>query len=256
MIASIWAALTLATQLLAASPAQGPVVARADNGTAVASAQPAVQPVQFDASRFDSVTVLSLRSFLEVAAEQGIPIGPLVNRALEGAARRVSGVKIMQVVRAHAVALVEAREVLGAGTPVAELDAGATALRAGVDLKSLAAIRASRPIGSATIPLMVLTDIVPRRNPDLPVVLVIDTTQSDDAEVLRRAIRRKSSLRAAALAEAGSPSGARPRPSQCEAGRPSRDVCDTQIPIPPWTRVYTGPSDSSMAGGDPFRTPV
>jgi len=165
VIASIWAALTLATQLLAASPAQGPVVARADNGTAVASAQPAVQPVQFDASRFDSVTVLSLRSFLEVAAEQGIPIGPLVNRALEGAARRVSGVKIMQVVRAHAVALVEAREVLGAGTPVAELDAGATALRAGVDLKSLAAIRASRPIGSATIPLMVLTDIVQRGVP-------------------------------------------------------------------------------------------
>jgi hypothetical protein len=165
VIASIWAALTLATQLLAASPAQGPVVARADNGTAVASAQPAVQQVQFDASRFDSVTVLSLRSFLEVAAEQGIPIGPLVNRALEGAARRVSGVKIMQVVRAHAVALVEAREVLGAGTPVAELDAGATALRAGVDLKSLAAIRASRPIGSATIPLMVLTDIVQRGVP-------------------------------------------------------------------------------------------
>jgi hypothetical protein len=45
---------------------------------------------------------------------------------------------------------------------------------------------------------LVLSDVVPRRNPEFPVVLVIDTTQADDAEVLRRAIRRKSSLRAAA----------------------------------------------------------
>ncbi len=45
---------------------------------------------------------------------------------------------------------------------------------------------------------LVLSDVVPRRNPDFPVVLVIDTTQADDAEVLRRASRRKSSLRAAA----------------------------------------------------------
>lgn len=55
---------------------------------------------------------------------------------------------------------------------------------------------------------LTLSDVVPRRNPDFPVVLVIDSTQSDDAEVLRRARRRTASLRAAAtgiLTEGTSP---------------------------------------------------
>ena len=45
---------------------------------------------------------------------------------------------------------------------------------------------------------LVLTDIVPRRNPEFPVVFVTDSTQADDAVVLRRARGRKSFLRAAA----------------------------------------------------------
>jgi hypothetical protein len=41
---------------------------------------------------------------------------------------------------------------------------------------------------------LVLSDVVPRRNADLPVVFVTDSTQSDDAVVLRRGRRKKSFL--------------------------------------------------------------
>lgn len=132
---------------------------------AVRDSVPGQQPPVFDASRFDSLTAVGLRVLLDSATAEGIPTGPLINRALEGAARRVPGARILQVVRAHAVALVQAREALGPGTPVMELDAGATALRAGVDSRSLVAIRGTRAAGAAMIPIVVLTDIVQRGIP-------------------------------------------------------------------------------------------
>jgi hypothetical protein len=69
------------------------------------------------------------------------------------------------VVRDHAGALMRAKDALGPGTTVAEMDAGATALRANVDVRALSAIRAARGPGTALIPLMVLTDIVQRGVP-------------------------------------------------------------------------------------------
>jgi hypothetical protein len=72
------------------------------------SREPRRQQVQFDASRFDSLTATALRSILDRAAAQGLPTAPLINRALEGAARRASGPKILAVVRVHAAALAEA----------------------------------------------------------------------------------------------------------------------------------------------------
>lgn len=170
-------------------------------------AQPAQskgQQVQFDTSRFDSLTALSLRSFLDTAIEQGIPIGPLINRALEGSARKVRGADIMKVVRAHAAALAQAMEVLGPTAPVAELDAGASALRAGIDRKALAAIRAARPVGSVTIPLMVLTDIQQRGVPAAiardAVTTISRMPASDEALWGLRAAVAKNSVRGPGMA--------------------------------------------------------
>ena len=141
--------------------------------------------VQFDAARFDTLTASSLRALLDSAAEQGLPTAPLINRALEGAARRASGPRILQVVRAYAVALAQARNALGANTPVAELEAGATALRAGIDVGTLAAVRAARSPGTAVVPLMVLTDVVQRGVPQADarnaVTTIARMPKSDDA---------------------------------------------------------------------------
>jgi hypothetical protein len=123
------------------------------------------EQIQFDATRFDSVTANTLRGLFEDAADMGLPTRPLINRALEGAARRMSSERILKVVREHAAALSSARDVLGPGSSEAELDAAAMAIRSGIDEPSLAAVRRSRPAGSAVTALVVLTDLVRRGVP-------------------------------------------------------------------------------------------
>jgi hypothetical protein len=161
--------------LVAAHLGAAPVAAEQGLGARTASdtaVRVSVQPpsgrreqIQFDATRFDSVTANTLRGLFEDAADMGLPTRPLINRALEGAARRMSSERILKVVREHAAALSSARDVLGPGSSEAELDAAAMAIRSGIDEPSLAAVRRSRPAGSAVTALVVLTDLVRRGVP-------------------------------------------------------------------------------------------
>ncbi len=165
-------ALALAGQLIGATAGIFPVA----SAEASASVTPVVvagpsftgqaQPqLQFDTTRFDSLTALSLHSLLEIAVENGLPTRPLINLAYQGAARRASGARILVVVREHMAAMGNARDALGAATPANELDAGASALRAGLDARTLSAVRATRAYGAAEVPLVVLTDIFKRGVP-------------------------------------------------------------------------------------------
>lgn len=168
---SVLASLAFAGQLLAAtgllpdSSSVGIATAEAGQAMVQPEVQRPLQPEPFDATRFDSLTALSLRSLLDIADENGLPTRPLVNLALQGAARKASGARILEVVREHMAAMSNAREALGATTPANELDAGASALRAGLDARALSAVRATRPIGTAEVPLVVLTDIFKRGVP-------------------------------------------------------------------------------------------
>jgi hypothetical protein len=165
----------IATLLVALALATSPRAGTADTASSTAPIAPAPadtlptarrdQQPTLDPSRFDSLTILTLRALIDSAAHNGIPVAPLVNRALEGAARRAPGPRIVAVVRAHASALADARDALGPAATVAELDAGAMALRAGVDGAALAAVRRQRPAGQAVTPLVVLTDVVRRGVP-------------------------------------------------------------------------------------------
>ena len=143
-------------------------------------------PVRFDFSRFDTLTAFGLQALLDSVSAKGIPTAPLINRALEGAARRVNGKIILQVVRAHALALGQAREALGASSPLDELEAGAVALRAGIDVGTLVDLRAVRPTaGSATVPLVVLADVlergVPKADARNAVTTIAKMPKSDEA---------------------------------------------------------------------------
>ena len=162
------------------------------------------QQGQFDAARFDSVTALSLRSYLDTAMEQGIPVVPLINRALEGSARKKSGADIMKAVRLLGAALAQAMDVLGPGTPLTELEAGASALRSGIDEATLASIRAVRPVGTATIPLVVLTDIHQRGIPSAAardaVTEIARMPRSDEALNGLRETVAKNSVRGPGIA--------------------------------------------------------
>lgn len=123
-------------------------------------------PFTFDATRFDSLTAITLRGLFEDAVEMGLPVRPLINRALEGSARRMTGDRIVRVVRDLAAALTDARTALGPGATTDELEAAADALRAGYDIAAIKAVRATRPTGSALTALVVLTDLARRGVPN------------------------------------------------------------------------------------------
>lgn len=159
------AASWIAVWQLAAAVAYGPLAPDVAEPLQPPAAKVAQPPIAFDATRFDSLTAITLRGLFEDAAEMGLPVQPLVNRALEGSARRASSERILRVVREFAAALHEARQVLGPGSTAGELDAAATALRAGVDERTVGAIRDMRPAGTAVTALVVVTDLVQRGVP-------------------------------------------------------------------------------------------
>jgi hypothetical protein len=168
------------------------------------SALTQTQPVQFDATRFDSLTASQLSAIFDSAAAKGLPTKPLINLSLEGAARRVPGSRIVAVVRTHAAAMSDAREALGASSSAAELTAGASALRSGVDTRTLAAVRASRPNGSVEVPLVVLTDIVSRGVPSATardaVSALARLPKSDEALMGLQSTVAKNSVRGPGMA--------------------------------------------------------
>ena len=207
---TLWLALQLLTTTIASSMA-APLAAALPAPLAAATRAASADTVyfrdpqgQFDAARFDTLTANALRVLLDDAAAKGLPMGPLINRALEGAARRVSGQRILSVVRAHAAALTEAKAALGEGSTVAELDAGATALRAGIDARSLTVVRGTRQHGTAVTALVVLTDVVKRGVPTATareaVATIARNPRSDDALLGLQATVAKNAQRGPGMA--------------------------------------------------------
>lgn len=177
-------ALALVAQLVGVTAELLPMgeVAASPQSPTTVDTQP---PVKFDVARFDTLTAFVLQQVLDSAAAKGLPTAPLINRALEGAAKRVNGARILQVVRAHALALEQSRDALGSTATLDELEAGATAIRAGIDVGTLKAVRAARPIGAAVLPLVVLTDVtargVPQADARNAVTTISRMPNSDDA---------------------------------------------------------------------------
>ena len=154
---------------------------------------------QFDITRFDSVTAVSLRAILDSAAARGLPTAPLINRALEGAARKVVGSRILIVVRAHAAAMEDARKILGTRAGAAELDACATAMRSGVDGGTMALLRKARAGNTIIKPCVVLTDLIQRGVPfadaNHAVVTIAGFPRSDDALDTMQSLVAKNATR-------------------------------------------------------------
>ncbi len=139
-------------------------------------------------ARLDAETAATVGEVIEAARGKGLPIEPLVDRALEGASRQAPGPRIIGSVRNLAADLETAREVLGTGSSPAELIAGAAALSAGVRADTPSRLRAVRPEGSVVVPLVVLTDLVTRRVPiETAAAAVVAATRAHvrDRELMR-----------------------------------------------------------------------
>lgn len=103
---------------------------------------------------------LDIDRLLDSARTSGLPVEPLVDRALEGAAKAAPADMIVQAVRRLAGELRIARVAFGDSALPAELKAGASALRAGANQEDLVRLRAARPGQQLTVAAGVLADLV------------------------------------------------------------------------------------------------
>ncbi|MGH7712965.1 MAG: hypothetical protein ACREOG_16865 [Gemmatimonadaceae bacterium] len=127
------------------------------------------------AGRLDSSTRDQVVALVDSLKSEGLPTEPIVDRALEGAAKRADGSRIVSVVRSFAMHLRVARTVLGPATTQREIIAGANALKAGIKSEELTRVRASREGGRYAVAFDVLTGLKNRNVPNDTAVRVIGT---------------------------------------------------------------------------------
>src|SRR5467141_453061 len=158
--------------------------------TQVAAQDPRLQ-------RLDPDTRTAVAAVVDSAHGAGLPVEPIIQRALEGATKGAPGARIVAAVRRLAVDLGTARVALGTSASAPELEAAVAALRAGAALEVLAHLRdVRRP--PLTMALSVLADLVASGVPaDSAVAAVLALApKARDADLVefRRAVERDIAL--------------------------------------------------------------
>ena len=155
--------------------------------------------------RLDSTTLAAVGALMDSARSAGLPVEPLVQRALEGTAKHAEPDRIIAAVRRLAGELGVARASLGRESSPAELDAGASALRAGVRPEDLTLLR-QRRTQSLTVALAALTDLVtggvPPDSAAAAVLALASRARDDQIADFRRAVERDIALGATPAAAA------------------------------------------------------
>ena len=132
--------------------------------------------------RLDGETQAAVMRTLDSAQTRGLPIEPLVDKALEGATKHAAGPRIEAAVSMLMQRLEVARDALAPHPSARDIAAGADALAYGATREALAAMRAIRPNDSVAVPLGVLTQLVASGVPVARATRVV-------ADLLRRGAR-------------------------------------------------------------------
>lgn len=144
---------------------------------------------------------------LDDARAAGLPTDPLVNRALEGAAKGAPPDRILAAVERLRDELRLARDAFGETASTPELVAGASALRAGATPEDLARLRGLRPGQPLTIAAAVLADLaaggVPVDTGVAAVLALAPATRDVDYVAFRRNVERDIALGASPAASIG-----------------------------------------------------
>ena len=156
--------------------------------------------------RLDETTRPAVIAIVDSVRAAGLPVNPLVERALEGATKGAPPDVIVAAVRRLAGDLGRARDALGPGATAIELNAGAEALRAGAGPDVLARLRRARGRQSVTMALAVFTDLVARGVPvdtaATAVLALAATVRDEDLVEFRRAVERDIAIGAPPAAAA------------------------------------------------------
>jgi hypothetical protein len=94
--------------------------------------------------RVDPQTYAALAPLLEHARAEGLPVEPLVEKALEGVTKGASGPRVVDAVRGLSARLERARSTLGLAATEAELSAAAAALYVGAPPELIARVGRAR----------------------------------------------------------------------------------------------------------------
>jgi len=115
------------------------------------------------ATRLDKPTYVAVNAIVDSARAAKLPTAPLVDKALEGAAKGSDGPKIVSAVQQLRVRMTSARAVLGTSATSDEIKAASAAFEAGVSDRDLARVKAAAGKRAVTMPLAVLTDLIGRQ---------------------------------------------------------------------------------------------
>jgi len=147
--------------------------------------------------RLDPDTRSAVAAIADSANGIGLPVEPIIQRALEGATKGASGARIVAAVRRLAVDLGTARSALGTSASAPELEAAVAALRAGATPEVLVHLRdVRRP--PLTMALSVLADLVasgvPADSAAAAVLALAPKARDADLVDFRRAVERDIAL--------------------------------------------------------------
>lgn len=101
-----------------------------------------------------------LRTIVDRAAERGAPADPLLDKALEGAAKGVPADRIAPALETFARRLERSAGLVGRPAGPDAVVAGADALSRGVPAEEVRRVARSAPAGGRAVPLVVLGDLV------------------------------------------------------------------------------------------------
>lgn len=146
------------------------------------------------AQRLDKPTYVAVNAIVDSARVARLPTAPLVDKALEGAAKGSDGQKIVLAVHQLSLRMTSARHVLGTASSADEIKAAATALDAGVSERDLERVKSANGKRPVTMPLAVLTDLVGRQVPiatatSLVVQLARSGVKDPDLALFQRNVR-------------------------------------------------------------------
>ena len=139
------------------------------------------------ASRLDAKTRTAVAAIIDSARSSSLPVEPLIDKALEGAAKKAASQQIVAAVRTYYVQLDQAREALGDASTAAELVGGAQAIRSGIPVSQLQKLRRARPGVQIAAALTVVSDMVSREVPTdtaVSVVASLMTAAATDDQLL------------------------------------------------------------------------
>jgi hypothetical protein len=116
-------------------------------------------------TRLDPRTRSAVVAIIDSARLASLPVEPLIDKALEGAAKKATSQQIVSAVRTFAGQLLEARRALGERSTEPELLGGAQAIRAGIPAQQLERLRRARAGAQIATALTVASDLVTREVP-------------------------------------------------------------------------------------------